>query len=172
MTQSVYLASYTGTHSGLAGIVNIGIRTLDRSIYSHTELCIGNPLVSAAKCYSSSGVDHGVRMKVMQLNPEKWDVLHLPFVNADTVTKHFAETDGAGYDYLGVGRFALPFLLREHKTRWFCDEWCLAALGVKEPWRFSPGGAHQIAIAMGGLLPQGCVVTPENLTMIAQGRDA
>jgi hypothetical protein len=67
MKTPVYLASYKGTHAGVPGIVNIGIRTLDRSIYSHTELAIGNPLESAVECFSSSGVDHGVRVKVMQL---------------------------------------------------------------------------------------------------------
>lgn len=151
MKTPVYLASYKGTHAGLSGIVNVGIRTLDHSIYSHTEICLGNPFDTAAECYSSSGVDHGVRMKTMQLNPEKWDVLYLPFADAQAVQQHFAATDNAGYDYLGVGRFALPFMLREHPTRWFCDEWCLSALGVREPWRFSPGGAHQIALAMGGV---------------------
>jgi len=85
MKTPVYLASYKGTHAGVPGIVNIGIRTLDRSIYSHTELAIGNPLESAVECFSSSGVDHGVRVKVMQLNPEKWDVLHLLRADAEAV---------------------------------------------------------------------------------------
>lgn len=151
MNPLVYLASYKDTHSGLPGVVNVGIRVLDRSIYSHTELCIGHPLESVAECYSASGVDRGVRSKAMQLNPAKWDVLHLPWVQASAVRAHHAATVGAGYDYLGVGRFALPLLLREHRTRWFCSEWALAVLGVPQPWRFSPGGAHQVALAMGAL---------------------
>jgi hypothetical protein len=57
----IYLASYKGTQKGVHGIFNIGIRGLTKSIYSHTEVCIGNPFDSPVKCVSSSGVDKGVR---------------------------------------------------------------------------------------------------------------
>ena len=148
---TVYLASYKATRPGLNGLINRGIRLLDRAKYSHTEICIGNPLTGVAKCYSSSGEDGGVRMKEMRLSPEKWDVLHLPFVSDTDVTGYFLQTAGEGYDYLGVGRFALPWLLREHPTRHFCSEWAMAVAGVKDAWRYGPQAAHMIGLALGGI---------------------
>lgn len=148
----VYLASYRGTHRGLPGIVNRGIRLLDRAQYSHSEICLGNAdLDEPLKCYSSSGVDHGVRQKIMRLDSQKWDLLHLPFASQQQVLDHFGLTQGAPYDFWGVARFALPFLLREHPRAWFCSEWCLAALGMTDAWRFSPAGAHAVLLASGGI---------------------
>lgn len=147
----IFLGSYKGTHRGLAGIVNVGIRALDRAKYSHSEICVGSSFDDPFECYSSSGVDHGVRQKTMRLAPEKWDLLYLPFVDEKQIRQHFLQTQGAPYDFWGVGRFALPFLLREHPTAWFCSEWCLAAVGMTEPWRFSPSGAHSALIARGGI---------------------
>lgn len=57
----VYLASYKGTRQGWHGAVNAAIRHGSRSIYSHTEVCIGNPFDGDAMCVSASGVDKGVQ---------------------------------------------------------------------------------------------------------------
>ncbi len=146
---SVYLASYKDTHRGLAGLVNVAIRVLDRAAYSHSEICIGNPFEGEAECFSASGVDGGVRMKRMQLSRAKWDVLHLPGVSEQQVREHYHRRKGAGYDYWGTGRFALPWLLREHLTKDFCSEFCGAAMGLWEPWRYSPQGLLCIALSMG-----------------------
>lgn len=153
MKAAVYLASYKGTHSGLAGLINVGIRTLDKAQYSHSEICIGNPFDGEAECFSSSGIDGGVRMKQMQLSPDKWDVLHLHWVPVQQVRDHFGvrKEESAGYDYWGTGRFASPLLLREHPTRDFCSEFCGAAIGLHEAWRVSPQGLHCIALSMGAI---------------------
>lgn len=141
----VFLASYKGTHRGWHGLVNIAIRWLDRSRYSHTELCFDHPFEGEVDCYSSSGIDGGVRCKRMKLNPDKWDITPLPWLDADAVYAHYLRTAYAGYDYWGTGRFAVPWLMREHPTRWFCSEWAAAAMGIAEPWRLSPGGLRVIA---------------------------
>lgn len=147
----VFLASYKSIHEGLPGIINRGIRFMDRSIYSHSELCIGNPFEGVVECYSSSGVDHGVRVKQMQLNPDKWDVIWLPYITAEEVRGKFSQTAGEPYDYFGTGRFMLPFMLRQHPKRWFCSEWTTWVMGYNEPWRFSPAGCHILALTGGGV---------------------
>jgi hypothetical protein len=138
----IFYASYKGTHAGWQGIVNRGIRGLDKSIYSHTEVAVGNPFKSEVMCVSSSGVDDGVRPKTMQLSPEKWDILPMPWVDAADVTHFLAEHKGQQYDFMGTGRFALPFLLREHPVKWFCTETAMAIAGYAEPWRFTPASGH------------------------------
>jgi hypothetical protein len=96
----VYWASYKGTHAGLAGVVNRGIRRATSSPYSHTELCIGNPFEGVVSCLSASGVDKGVRRKDMQLNPDKWDILELPWADANDVLRRFAAIQGHPYNIL------------------------------------------------------------------------
>jgi len=145
--QTIYLASYKGTHKGWQGWFNRGIRWLTHSIYSHTEICIGHPFEGPVHCISSSGVDGGVRAKRMQLNAENWDVLPMLWVKEEAVWAFLLDHKGSGYDLIGCGRFLLPFLLREHPTRWFCTETVAAIAGFKEPWRFSPADFHIIVEA-------------------------
>lgn len=148
---SVYLLSYTGTHAGLPGLVNRGIRVLDSTPYSHTEMCVSHPFEGVAECYSSSGVDHGVRRKDMVLSRDKWDALYLPWADASQVRAFYEKTKGAGYDFWGTARFAVPFLLREHPELYFCSEWGLASISVADAWRFSPAGARALCLSRGAV---------------------
>lgn len=144
----IYLASYKSTHPGWSGWVNRGIRAVTRSIYSHSEICIGHPFDGPVPCVSASGVDGGVRLKTMQLNPDKWDVLHLPHCTAEDALAFARLYSGAGYDYVGAARFALPWLLGQSKTRWFCSEVAALIMGLQEPWRFSPADLHAVAASL------------------------
>lgn len=148
---TVYLASYKGTRPGWHGLANRAIRHGSRSIYSHTEVCIGNPLRAAVLCVSASGVDGGVRSKVMQLSPENWDVVALPSVTPSRVLDVLREHDGCGYDYRGVARFAAPMLpdwiIKPSALDWFCSELAAHIMCMAEPWRYSPADLHDIAIA-------------------------
>ena len=144
----LYYCSFKGTHPGWKGLVNRGIRGLDKAIYSHTEIAVGHPFEAEALCVSSVGVDGGVRLKTMRLSPLEWDILPMPWVHAGVVYAFLLEHEGAGYDYIGTGRYALPFLLREHPKRWFCTEVAMAIAGAKEPWRYTPQTGHVTIAAM------------------------
>jgi len=146
--KTIYLASYKGTHKGWKGWFNRGIRWLTRSIYSHTETCIGHPFEGPVHCISSSGVDGGVRAKLMQLSPEKWDVLPMPWVKEEAVWAFMLDHKGSGYDWMGSGRFLLPFILREHPFKWFCTETAASIGGFKEAWRFNPADFHVVVDAL------------------------
>jgi hypothetical protein len=156
---SVYLCSFKANARGVHGIVSRGIRLGDNGDYSHTELAIvapgqhATPFSAPLFHMSASGMDGGVRSKTMQISPARWDVLALPYADARAVELFFHDRieRSKGYDYFGTGRFALPFLLREHPTRDFCSEFGAAALGIPDAWRYSPSGLHAICIAMGGV---------------------
>lgn len=109
------------------------IRWRTGSIYSHCELVIGE------WWYTSSPRDGGVRRKRIDPEPGHWDWMPLPNVPERDVTDLFSRTHGAGYDWLGV-LVGQMFEIKVHKgSRWFCSEWCAAALGLADPWRYSPG---------------------------------
>lgn len=146
----VYLASYKSTHAGWMGVINRVIRFFTKSQYSHSELAIAStahPFEAPAVCVSSSGVDGGVRAKTMQLDPAKWDLIELHHVTASDVLGFLAEHKGQRYDFVGCVRAVLPFVSREHTTRWFCSELCATVIGHTEPWRLHPGVLHAVELS-------------------------
>ena len=38
--------------------------------------------------------------------------------------------------------------LRHNRRRWFCSEWCAAALGLPDGWRWSPNDLAAIVSAL------------------------
>ncbi len=140
----VYLASYKGTHEGWQGLVNRAIRFFTKSQYSHSEICVGNPFDGAVLCVSSVGTEGGVRGKVMQLNPDKWDIIQLPAVYPQQVLNFLTAHKGKPYDLVGCVRSVLPFVSREHATKYFCSEVCATVIGIQDPWRMHPGVLHMV----------------------------
>lgn len=62
-------------------------------------------------------------------------------VPLDTLLPWLQKEDCSPYDYLGVFRFALPFL-RGSKDRWFCSELVAAALRDLTGWQIDPAKAR------------------------------
>lgn len=112
--------------------INRVIRWRTQSAYSHCELVIGG------RCYSSSGRDDGVRGKLININDGGWDVIELPWVDAQDVLAFYEQTQYDDYDYLGAILGRAGDVKLEDREAWFCSEWCAAAIGFSEAWRFTP----------------------------------
>ena len=140
----LYLASYTGTQPGWKGLINRAIRFFTKSTYSHSEICLGDPFAGPVDCITSAGTEGGVRIKRMQLNPDKWDVIALPHVSEGAAWHFLADNAGQPYDFIGCVRSVLPFVRGEHPRKWFCSEVCAAIIGHAEPWRMHPGVLHMV----------------------------
>ena len=140
----IALALYKGNRSGKwyspsvlqARLGDWLIRTFTRSSYSHCEIAVvvGN---NQYNCYSASLRDGGVRLKTMPLPADKWDLIPIRQTNAyaDTLN-YFGRTQGEGYDFIGACGVILG--IKGSLKKWFCSEWCAAALGVQYPDRYSP----------------------------------
>lgn len=144
MTHTVYIASFKGTHPGLQGVLNRFIRWATCGAYSHTEVCVGNPHESPVLCVSSA-VAIGVRGQVMQLSPQDYDIQPMPGVTAADVLGFLAAHKGQGYDIVGTVLTVLPFVAREHPSRWICSEVAAHLMGLADAWRFHPTALHCIA---------------------------
>jgi len=142
------VAFYKNTkRPGLTGLFDALIRKVTGGPYSHCELIFPDGMA-----YSASIQDGGCRFKQIDFDPEKWDVVQLPWfsnTSQDTVMVFCHQEEGSAYDYPGVLRFLLP-LLPQSKQRWFCSEVCCAALqtinllpGVK-PWQVHPSKLHRL----------------------------
>lgn len=112
--------------------LNKVIRWRTQSPYSHCELVVGG------LCYSSSGRDHGVRAKAIDLAAGGWDVIEIPWASEADVLAFYAETEDSDYDYLGAILGRATDLAVQDRFSWFCSEWCAAAIGFADPWRFTP----------------------------------
>lgn len=137
-------AFYKGTRPGLQGIYSWLVRFVDRGPYSHCEIAFSDGLSGSA-----SFIDHGVRTKRIDYDPERWDLIDLPPELEAAARAWFCEHDGQGYDLLGNLRFVF-FMVRESKKDWFCNEAMGAALGHIEPWRLGPNG---LAAALRSMYP-------------------
>ena len=126
-------AFYKGTRPGLAGIYNRLVRWWTRSEFSHVEL-----VLSTGRAWSASFADGGVRTKPIDVDTANWHVVDLPPELEQRAEAWFEAHLGAPYDLLGNLQFVLA-PIPHMQGRWFCSEAVAAALGIPDPWRYSPG---------------------------------
>lgn len=130
------VAFYKGTHPGLPGVYNRLVRWWTRSPYSHAEL-----VFASGHAASSSAMDGGVRFKVIDFEPERWDFVDVPAGLARAAWQWFEAHEGQAYDLLGNLHFVIS-AVGDDKRKWFCSEAVAAALGMPDPERFDPGTLH------------------------------
>jgi len=126
-------AFYKGTRPGLAGVYNHLVRWWTRSDFSHVEL-----VLSSGRAWSASFADGGVRNKLIDFDTKNWILIDLPPELEQGAEAWFRSHCGAKYDLLGNLQFLLA-PIPHSKGRWFCSEAVAAALGIPDPWRYSPG---------------------------------
>lgn len=116
---------------------DVAIRLRTASRFSHVELAI--PLEhDLFRCLSSSPRDGGVRECIMNLPEREWELISLPYADINHVNDFFNKTVGLPYDFTGV-LIGQALSIKFHaESRYFCSEWCAAALGLSDPWRYAP----------------------------------
>ena len=70
-------------------------------------------------------------------DPTKWHAYPLPQATAQAVPSRFAANAGAGYDWLSLLAFVLPWRVSNHR-RLYCFEWCALAMGLPVAGRITP----------------------------------
>ena len=110
-----------------------------RGPYSHCELILEDSEFGSL-CASSSFMDGGVRVKVIALDSEHWDVVDVDG-DAAFARKWLNDHAGEGYDTLGLIGF-IARVIKQDKRRWFCSEAVAAMLQIPDPWRFDPCNLH------------------------------
>jgi hypothetical protein len=132
----IKVAFYKGTRPGLQGVFNRSVRWWTNGPYSHCEAVLFTKKDGYSVCASSSKMDGGVRVKLIKLNPNHWDLIEVD-VEPDIAAKWFYDRLGKAYDTLGL----FGFVWRRadgHKDKYVCSEAVSASLGFKESWRLDP----------------------------------
>lgn len=126
-------AVYKSIHAGLPGIYNRAVRWITHSKYSHCELIFSDGVAASA-----SYMDGGVRFKEgIDFNTDKWDFIKLPDELEAAARLWFTDHEGDEYDLKGNLHFILG-AIGDSNGKEFCSEALAAALGITDPWRFSP----------------------------------
>ena len=74
---------------------------------------------------------------------ESWYLAFRPTRSQEPALAWFRAHMGERYDWMGVLRFALPFL-RQRPGKWFCSEAVAEALGVADSAGVSPGDLWEV----------------------------
>lgn len=100
----------------------ISIFTLSK--YSHCELILND-----GYSYSASYRDNGVRAKIIDYNPEHWDIFDIEVSKQMPISVFYTYTEKCPYDYISLFvNFFLPFFRIDDSSQFYCSEWCSAAL--------------------------------------------
>lgn len=122
----IKVAFYKGKGDYLNGIV----RWWTKSIYSHAELVLPDGITWI-------GISPFLKSKVASrkkliINYVDWDFITLDVTQeqVDIIMEFFEDTEGHGYDWVGMllSQF-LPCKIK-HKRRWYCSEWIAYALRI------------------------------------------
>lgn len=94
---------------------------------THCELVLPDRSQGASNglWISSSPRDGGVRAKRIDPEPGHWEIYEVPYMTEHAVLRFVRPEMGCKYDWSGV---LLGWLGIQSKTRWFCSEFCAAAL--------------------------------------------
>lgn len=108
-------------------LFDTAVRKLTRGRYSHCEIAVMRP-DGLYNCYSSSARDGGVRVKVMNLPTDRWDLIPVD-INRNRVKRVYRKHRGKGYDYCGILGF---FIKQQSPNRFYCSEFCATVLGLSD----------------------------------------
>ena len=122
----IKVAFYKGKGDYLNGIV----RWWTKSVYSHAELVLpdGITWIGISPFLKSKVAS---RKKLMTKYTD-WDFITIDVTQeqVDIIMEFFDDTEGHGYDWVGMllSQF-LPCKIK-HKKRWYCSEWIAYALRI------------------------------------------
>lgn len=109
-------------YKGRARIGNRLIADLTDGPYSHVEVILETGKDGWALCLSSSMMDGGVRVKLINTASANWDIVTVrTSMTTDDAWAWFHAHSNAKYDYAGALRYRLP-LLKQNPRKKYCSE--------------------------------------------------
>lgn len=124
------------------------IQWWDKTPASHVELVLSTGENGYRLCVSSSMMDGGVRQKWIRTNAPDWEVYRLADEFNSMVPQWLKKNVGVKYDYMGL--LAQVFRpMRDNPKKLWCGEAVASALGLEQPWRYTPGVLYALARSIG-----------------------
>jgi hypothetical protein len=117
-------------YKGRGDFVNAIVRWWTKSIYSHAELILPDEItwISISPSFKSKIM----RRIILEVECSEWDFIEIEVTpeQHNVILAFFEETEGQGYDWIGMllSQF-LPCKIK-HRERWYCSEWIAYALRI------------------------------------------
>lgn len=117
-------------YKGKGDFVNTIVRWWTNSVYSHAELVLADDVTwIGISPFVKSKIDKKIKL---QVNPNDWEFITLEITEQqyEVIMQFFVDTEGHGYDWVGMllSQF-LPCKIK-HRKRWYCSEWIAYALRI------------------------------------------
>ncbi len=117
-------------YKGKGDFVNAVVRWWTKSIYSHAELILPDELtwISISPSFNSKIT----RRLKLEVDYSEWDFIDIE-VSAEqynVILAFFEETEGQGYDWVGMLLSQFSPCKIKHRERWYCSEWIAYALRI------------------------------------------
>lgn len=132
-------------YKGRSKLSNRAVSWWTRGAYSHCELVVDG------WCYSSSVMDKGVRRKLIDMDSGHWDLIELPWADAEFVRDYFDKTDHLGYGWGALVTSQFLNLGIGYADSQFCSEWCANALQIPNASAYSPQTLLELCEFINGL---------------------
>lgn len=117
-------------YKGKGDLINTIVRWWTKSVYSHAELILPDGLtwISISPSFNSKIA----RRLKLEIDYSEWDFIDLEVTaeQHNVILAFFEETEGQGYDWIGMllSQF-LPCKIK-HREKWYCSEWIAYALRI------------------------------------------
>jgi hypothetical protein len=126
-------------YKGKGNLIDKAIRFWTKGSYSHVELIVDDIW------YSISPRDTKVRAKKMIPKKQNWDYVQISKTSDDVkfILDHYENTKGSKYDWLGIFLSQFLKLNIQNNKRYFCSEWCAAALRIDKAHKYNPNNLYK-----------------------------
>jgi len=130
-------------------LLDAAIRWWMRGTYSHVETVLED-FEDGTFLIASSVPGIGVRTTRIPLPASDYDVVDGPG-DVEAARDWFALDTGKPSDYIGLFGFLVRPAIGANRTKFWCSEACLQAIGFPDPWRYDPNAMHDVISYAGKL---------------------
>lgn len=127
-----------GFYKGNGSIFNLLVKLFTFSKISHCAVI--TRLSSNYLCGYTSLPGDGVTYFETEYKDEEWEFFDLDITRIDIFT-FFSKTQDCLYDYCGCINCIFKF--HQHKSRYFCSEWCAELLKLDKPENYTPAKLYR-----------------------------
>ncbi len=130
-------------YRGKGGLRDKFVRLITRGPYTRVEVAVGHRMATGWACYSADPETGSIRRKIIDFDPELWDVVEIPGVSKTSVQRWFKARTGMGLNWRLY--FRLPFWQEgERCGKYAPAEAAAAALGMLCPERYTVNRLHAV----------------------------
>ena len=117
-------------YKGKGNFVNAIVRWWTGSAYSHAELVLEDNITwIGISPFLKSKISKKIRLSII---PAEWEFVSVDISEEqhELIMQFFKDTEGQGYDWVGMLMSQFLSYKIKHRKRWYCSQWIAHALST------------------------------------------